>query len=277
MDSPDRSPEHNPAPRDAAARSAKLAPRDSGASSTGADRLTVLAHELGNILDGSLRCLGLAERALDPATPPRGDPGDEARRKLETVRAALHRMAEIVDAAMKAPSAPLAAEAPIELGEAIFHAVDVLTPVASERRVRIKACVSNGLSGVPAGPLYPVIINGLANAIDAIAAAGRAAHEQTGGSVDVTAGWTDDGRVRIEIRDDGVGLPADAPSEAVFRFGFSTKPGGAGVGLAVARAIVDELTDGSLRLFTRADRPRAGRPGAILEVTFRPARRESAA
>jgi nitrogen-specific signal transduction histidine kinase len=81
--------------------------------------------------------------------------------------------------------------------------------------------------------------------------------------------------VRIEIRDDGVGLP-NAATETIFRFGFSTKPKGAGIGLAVARAIVDELPEGSLRLFSRADRPAGGRPGAILEVMFRPTARDSA-
>jgi signal transduction histidine kinase len=206
--------------------------------------------------------------------------GDEARRKLETVRVSLHRMAELVETAMKGASGAIASRsllpaAPIELGEAIFHAVDVLTPLAHDHGVRIKACVSNGLGGVPAGSLYPVVVNGLRNAIEAVAAAGRRPDAESQGSVDVSAGWTEDGRVRIAIRDDGVGLP-NAATEAIFRFGFTTKPGGAGVGLAVARAIVDELPDGSLRLFSRADRPGTTRPGAIFEVMFRPSPRDAA-
>jgi len=281
MDPSDGRPDHNPSshPPKPAIRRPRPAPCEPAASGASADRLTVLAHELGNILDGSLRCLGLAERALGPGAHEGVDQGDEARRKLETVRVALHRMAEIVDAAMKGAasslgSRPLLPPAPIELGEAIFHAVDVLTPLADERGVRLKACVSNGLSGVPAGSLYPVIVNGLRNAIEAVAAAGRSGAEGAG-SVDISAGWTEDGRVRIVIRDDGVGLP-NAATEAIFRYGFSTKPGGAGVGLAVARAIVDELPEGSLRLFSRADRPGSARPGAIFEVMFRPGPRDGA-
>jgi signal transduction histidine kinase len=233
----------------------------------------VLAHELGNILDGSLRCLGIAERALaNPA--PASDQGDEARRKLETVRASLERMAEIVDAAMKGAAGslaprPLLPHSPIELGEAIFHAVDVLTPAAEEHGIRIKACVSNGLGGVPAGSLYPVVVNGLRNAIEAVAAVGRRALKEAPGTVEIGAEWTEDGRVRIAIRDDGVGPPNAAP-EALFTYGFSTKPEGGGIGLAIARSIVDELPEGSLRLFARADRPVGSRPGAILEVVFRP-------
>lgn len=273
MDPTDHTPERDSqARRTQASRQTRLAPHDAGASSAGADRLTILAHELGNMLDGSLRCLGLVERAMEPE--PGSERSDEARRRLDTVRGALLRMSELVDTAMRGSAGGGAAvsllpRAKIELGEAVFHAVDVLTPLADEHRVRIRARVCNGLGGIPAGALYPVILNGLRNAIEAIAAAGPAPADAPAGQIDVTAEWTEDGRVRLAIRDDGVGLP-NAATEAIFRFGFSTKPQGAGVGLAVARAIVDELPDGTLRLFSRADRPGSGRPGAIFEVMFRP-------
>ncbi len=288
MDQPDFTPDpahdpaHDPAPRPhrVSSRTARRKPGEPAASSEGADRLTVLAHELGNILDGSLRCLGLAERAL-PDAEHRAAPDcpDEARRRLDMVRQSLYRMAEIVDAAMKASGGSAQhlsmPAAPIELGEAIFHAVDVLTPAAAEVGIKINTIVSNGLSGVPAGTLYPVIVNGLSNAIEAIATAIKNDDTDAAGSVEVSAGWTEDGRVRITIRDDGVGLP-NAATEAIFRFGFSTKARGSGIGLAVARAIVDELPSGTIRLFSRADRPSTTRPGAVFEVTFRPAASDAA-
>lgn len=266
----DPPPSHSPA----RARSVRPGPRDSASSGESADRLTVLAHELGNILDGSLRCLGLAERSMSGGEEPTPTGSDEARRRLDTVRQSLMRMAELVEAAMRHSAGSLASglglpQSPIELGEAIFHAVDVLTPLADEHRVRLTACVSNGLSGVPAGPLYPVLVNGVRNAIEAIAAAGQAGGEGATGVVEIGAGWTEDGRVRISIRDDGVGLPR-AATEAIFRYGFTTKPRGSGIGLAVARSIVEEMPEGVIRLFNRADRPSTDRPGAILEIAFRP-------
>lgn len=271
MDHPDQPPRQpsRPAPRPGT----RPSPDSPAASGESADRLTVLAHELGNILDGSLRSLGLAERALPEAAPARpGETGDEARRRLDIVRQSLHRMAEMVDAAMRAAGNGGAhlgiPSSPVELGEAIFHAVDVLSPAAAEHGVKINTVVSNGLSGVPAGTLYPVIVNGLTNAIEAVAAA--ASHGGAGGGlVEISAGWTEDGRVRLTIRDDGVGLP-NAATETIFRFGFTTKSRGSGIGLAVARSIVEDLPSGTLRLFSRADRPSHGRPGAVFEVTFRP-------
>jgi signal transduction histidine kinase len=281
MDHPKPSPDHTPNPSRPRAdhRPARSSPDQPAASSEGADRLTILAHELGNILDGSLRSLGLAERALPETDQPASEAPDEARHRLDIVRQSLHRMAEIVEAAMRTSGSSVAgfmpSATPVELGEAIFHAVDVLTPAATEQGVKINTIVSNGLSGVPAGTLYPVIVNGLANAIEAVASAGRETTGEQAGTVDVSAGWTEDGRVRVTIRDDGVGLP-NAATEAIFRFGFSTKARGSGVGLAVARAIVDELPGGTLRLFSRADRPSTSRPGAVFEVTFRPTASDAA-
>ncbi|VAX41861.1 hypothetical protein MNBD_PLANCTO03-1895 [hydrothermal vent metagenome] len=276
MDHQDPTPNQDPTPPPlrSTSRTARTNAAEPTASGENADRLTVLAHELGNILDGSLRCLGLAERALTDADHPATETPDEARRRLDIVRQSLHRMAEIVDTAMRAAGnthAGLSLPAvPIELGEAIFHAVDVLTPAATEHAIKINTIVSNGLSGVPAGTLYPVIVNGLSNAIESIARAPREPDANPAGSIEVSAGWTEDGRVTLTIRDDGIGLP-NAATEAIFRFGFTTKEHGTGVGLAVARSIVDELPEGTIRLYSRVDRPSTARPGAVFEVSFRPA------
>jgi signal transduction histidine kinase len=46
-----------------------------------------------------------------------------------------------------------------------------------------------------------------------------------------------DGAVRARVRDFGIGLPADMPERVFDRF-FSTKRGGMGIGLFIARSIV---------------------------------------
>jgi len=44
--------------------------------------------------------------------------------------------------------------------------------------------------------------------------------------------------VRVIVRDDGAGMPADVKARAFEPF-YTTKAGGMGMGLAIARAIVD--------------------------------------
>ncbi|HET7458248.1 MAG TPA: HAMP domain-containing sensor histidine kinase [Gemmatimonadaceae bacterium] len=91
------------------------------------------------------------------------------------------------------------------------------------------------------------------NAIDALA--GR------GGRVDISAGPLADGGVRIRIADDGPGVPRELRSR-IFEAGFSTKERGWGVGLSLARRIVEENHGGRLVL-AHADR------GATFDVILR--------
>ncbi|NOT87900.1 MAG: ATP-binding protein [Lysobacter sp.] len=88
--------------------------------------------------------------------------------------------------------------------------------------------------------LEHVLINLLRNALEA------------GGDGPVLLQWTrSDHQATIEIVDGGHGLPA---SENLFVPFFTTKPGGAGIGLALCRQIV-EAQNGSLALHPRADAP----------------------
>jgi signal transduction histidine kinase len=82
------------------------------------------------------------------------------------------------------------------------------------------------------------------NALDALA--GR------GGSLEIRAERIDPERVRIRVRDDGPGIPRELRSR-IFEPGFSTKESGWGIGLSLARRIVEENHRGRLVL-AHADR-----------------------
>jgi signal transduction histidine kinase len=58
----------------------------------------------------------------------------------------------------------------------------------------------------------------------------------------------EDGRALIELEDDGPGPP---PSDNLFVPFFTTKPGGSGIGLALARQIA-EAHEGGVTLAARA-------------------------
>jgi signal transduction histidine kinase len=77
------------------------------------------------------------------------------------------------------------------------------------------------------------------NAVDALA--GR------GGTVDISAVRIEGGKVRIRVADDGPGIPREQRAR-VFEPGFSTKEGGWGIGLSLARRIVEDNHGGKLLL-----------------------------
>lgn len=83
-----------------------------------------------------------------------------------------------------------------------------------------------------------VIENLLKNALDAI--------DEDGGVIEVT-GYRQDGWARVEVRDTGCGIERREWAN-VFRPGFSTKQRGWGLGLSLARRIVEDYHGGSLTL-----------------------------
>lgn len=77
------------------------------------------------------------------------------------------------------------------------------------------------------------------NALDALAG--------TGGVIRVTADARDDRRVSLRVADDGPGV-ATAVRGRIFEPGITTKKGGWGVGLSLARRIVEDVHGGRLQL-----------------------------
>ncbi len=91
------------------------------------------------------------------------------------------------------------------------------------------------------------------NAIDALS--GR------GGRVSLSAEPTPEGGARLRIADDGPGIPREL-RERIFDPGFTTKTGGWGIGLSLAKRIVEDSHRGTLAL-APADR------GATFEIILR--------
>ena len=79
------------------------------------------------------------------------------------------------------------------------------------------------------------------NSVDALA--GR------GGRILLQVDRTDDGRVRLRVADDGPGIPRELRAR-IFDAGFTTKSSGWGIGLPLARRIVEEWHGGKLVLVT---------------------------
>lgn len=242
---------------------------DPGDAPVTVERMAVLAHELGNLLDGSLRSLGLVCDALEDGVPNGSQPGElaEIRQRLATVYSALERMAALVHAALQGGTG-LGATGPVvgrevTLAEAIEHACSMVQSAASAAQVDVRLDIADSLRQIGAGALYSVVVNGLRNAVESIAEAGGR------GTVRLVArkgrGTGNTEQVEIEIMDDGVGLPKGQPPSKPFEFGFTTRRGGSGVGLALSRQLVLEM-GGTIELLPRHDLRDRRRPGAVLRV-----------
>lgn len=254
-----------------------------------ATRLTTLTHDLANLLDGSLRVISLARKSLpDQQHDSRTrrtidqDSCSHLAHQLTTLHAAMTQMADLVRASMLAMSAGDGASAGLlgirtpfgalcTLSDAIEHAADVMRPLADERRIAIEICLAPELSEIASGPVYSVVASALRNSIESIATL----DSQSAGRIDVHA-WSEPGKtgrcVVIEITDDGVGPPEipatpSAKHDSVFRLGFTTKPSGSGIGLAVSLDVVHQL-GGTIQLLGRPRDQLSGRGGAILRVCY---------
>jgi signal transduction histidine kinase len=229
-------------------------------------------RELSSLLEGSMDRLGRAKESLSGEHVLEAATAGEVETQLKDAAAALERMSELVHAAMQGPSVSIGSSAlsrarPVRLGEAIAHAVELLGAMARERNVEIGVELAPGIADMPAAALYTVVLNGLQNAVEAVSKRGGR------GRVDLSlrhdgppaGGYGRDSRdwYILEISDDGVGPPTGKAAARVFDMGFTTKPRGAGVGLAVAKSVVQAM-GGTIEL---SGRP-GTRGGAVLRVRF---------
>lgn len=246
--------------------------RDVNSGPAAADQLTVLAHDLSNLLDGSMRWLSLAAAAMPNGEEPSADDDlTKAREQIGTVLSTLDRMSSMVNAAMRSKSVPigsalLGVSEATSLAMAVDHAVDVVRPMAGAAGASIQVLIDPSAGKLPAGPIYTVVLNALFNSVQSIASATSADSLDPGGLIEVHV-HSDPQREEtvIEVRDDGVGLDRKVRGNNAFEHGVSTKDEHSGIGLSMSRQIVEQL-EGVITLQQRDDRKNTSRPGALLRV-----------
>ncbi len=186
-----------------------------------------LAHDLRTPLQA---LLATAEAIGDGVLPP-----DEAPEAVHRQVATLQRLLGdlLVLARVEAGTLELHVER-LDLAELVDDAITLATVVATNRDVSLRADITGPvIAEVDPDQVGRVLRNLLDNAIR---------HTPTGGTVEVRLCVDDAGRAEIEVLDEGPGFPQAMVEEAfepsVSGVG-STHPGAEGLGLAIARGVVE--------------------------------------
>jgi signal transduction histidine kinase len=212
-----------------------------------------VAHEVGNPLGAISGYAELARDRLAAGEAGRADTDDFLRRIAAEAQRIDRLVRSLLDLAR--PAAPVIGA--VDVGTPVDAALRLARIQARFRDVAVEVAIPAGLPRVSAdeGRLAQVFLNLFLNAGDAMGGAGRVR----------VAARAREGRVEVEVRDTGPGIPP-ADLARVFEPFFSTKPAGegTGLGLAISQGIVESL-GGEL---TAAN---AEGGGAVLTVALRAA------
>lgn len=188
-----------------------------------------LAHEVGSplqVLDGRLRAL-LAQ-AGDPERTKR-----EARIAIEQTR----RITGIVEQLLGLTRPRPGRSGQRSVLEAVHAVIDLLEHEIKKRRVAVDVTLPEEWSAPQADPdpIQQIVLNVVSNALVACALGGRVELRLA------VVGAAPNQRLRIDIEDDGCGMPPEHVTRAFEPF-FTTRAdgGGTGLGLSVVRAVAEE-------------------------------------
>ena len=122
----------------------------------------------------------------------------------------------------------------VRLNDVIDEVLQLLHSDVISRAIRVDKQLSSALPAIEADPvqMQQVLINLVVNSLEAMQEMPPERRRI------IISSEHANGSARVNVRDFGVGLPKDNP-EKVFTHFFSTKPEGMGMGLAIARSIIE--------------------------------------
>lgn len=220
------------------------------------------AHELANLLDGSMRNVSLVRSLMSDKTTQTETAKDESAllKRLQTAEHSMKQMATLLKNWLKDNHHPaLIATSGQTLSDVLFQARELHAPAASAMGIEINIHVTGEAARLPAGPVFSIIANALRNSIEAISSNPK--RQPGSGLIEVRA-QVQTGQVRVAIADNGPGLSRELfDTTGIFRFDSTTKPDGHGLGLSLCRDIATSL-GGNLRVSNRDE------GGALVTLTY---------
>jgi signal transduction histidine kinase len=200
------------------------------------DLVANASHELRTPI-GALRAR--LENLVDGVEQPTTEALEDALRQVERLGGLVEQLLDL--SKLESGSVPLE-RVRVPAVRLLREVVDEWSTRAQVRHVRLGASWQDDLVlDVDVRRMHQVLANLVANAIR---------HSPVDGAVELSA-FAENGSARIEVTDEGPGIPPDEAERVFERFyrsdrARSTDDGGAGLGLAIARWIV-ELHGGTIR------------------------------
>ncbi len=191
-----------------------------------------IAHEFNNPLDGVMRYTNLCLNHIDPDD-------DVLRGYLLEIKNGLTRMATIVRNLL---ACSRRSEKPLQLihpQAAIEQAVQAVQAEAAHKNIRIDRAIALNVTEIPDQGLERILVNLIRNAVDAL---------PPGGRIRVSA-QQGEGRLTIEVADNGPGIPEHEDPTRIFEPFYTTKDieKGCGLGLTIVSEIVKNY-DGQIHV-----------------------------
>jgi len=196
------------------------------------DMARVLAHEMMNSLTPIASLSESLEHLLRDATGERALSAQEKElaAALEAIKRRSVGLMNFVERYRAVAELPEPARRVIPVREFLARIEKLLSATFRERHIEFSARVVPPDLQLDADPelMEQALINLLRNAVDAVA-------DSAAPRVEVEIRASNAG-VIVEVQDNGRGLPDEVPSRVLTPF-FTTKPGGSGIGLNVARHV----------------------------------------
>ncbi len=195
-----------------------------------------LAHEIKNPLSTMQLHLELMEEELAGDSPSASDPvrrNERMRSKVQLLLREVRRLNDIVHEFLRVSRGHDLKLAAVEMAESLSSLVEFVRPEAERAGVSIDLVVKNqlGTALIDEDYLRQALLNLVQNAI-------HACEPKGGGRVIIEAAKRH-GALGIAVIDDGVGIPEDQ-RDRIFRAWFTSRKGGTGMGLPIAKRVVEE-------------------------------------
>ena len=190
-----------------------------------------IAHELNQPLAGIASNAGAGQRFID-----RGNVDlQEIRELLADIGADARRASDVVRGIRGMIKKEQMGRQRINLNDIVTNVVHILSSDALLHWCELKTSLDTNLPMVEADPIQiqQVLINLVVNAFEAMPETPVSTRE-----VEINTQQNADGAVRVSVRDYGVGISPETRSRLFEQF-FTTKAEGLGMGLAIARSIVE--------------------------------------